>query len=198
MHHILSVVALAASFSRLVSSQGLLGLPSCAEAPAIEGLGTTGCSTSNIACICSNKAFLTQLQSQVQTVCSASDAQQAIAIAQQLCAMSGVSLTTTAAAVAAMTTSVSSAVVAQIPTIATVSTIPTSLSSSASPSVVPDISSSGEDPTTVSMAGANATNSSISTSPVGTPFEGAAAGSFVVQKLSLTLLLGASAAFSML
>lgn len=63
---LLAIVLAAAS----VSAQDLDGLPSCAEAPALSALGTTGCGT-NITCVCNNKSFLLSLEPQIEKSCTA-------------------------------------------------------------------------------------------------------------------------------
>ncbi|KAF2770700.1 hypothetical protein EJ03DRAFT_335413 [Teratosphaeria nubilosa] len=104
-------VVLVAAFAVGAYSQ-ISAFPSCALPPAISAVGTTGCSTTDYACICSNQAFASSLYSQIEAACSASDVQKAVSAAETLCSQAGVPITlapgasTSASATAAAATAV--------------------------------------------------------------------------------------------
>ncbi|KAH9825487.1 GPI anchored CFEM domain protein [Teratosphaeria destructans] len=92
--------------------------PSCALPPAISAVGTSGCSTTDYACICSNQAFASSLYSQIEAACSASDVQKAVSAAETLCSQAGVSITLapgTSTAASAVTAAATAARVAAAP-----------------------------------------------------------------------------------
>lgn len=84
---ILSVVASAA----LAAAQ-LSAIPQCALTCAISSIGASGCSETDIKCICSASAFLTSITSCVQGSCTAAELAQTLKAAQGLCSSAGVTL----------------------------------------------------------------------------------------------------------
>lgn len=61
----------------LVAAQDLSGLPACAYNCALQGIGGTGCSVTDSACICAAQSFLSDVQSCISApgACSEADIQ---------------------------------------------------------------------------------------------------------------------------
>ncbi|KAF3941167.1 hypothetical protein ABW19_dt0207260 [Dactylella cylindrospora] len=133
----------------LVASQ-LENLPSCALTCALSSLGSTGCDTTDIACICGASEFIDSLVPCVESACTTSEYETTIEAASGLCLAAGVTLSvpnpvssTTSSRQSASSTLAPSSDVGVNPPIATGSTSspdpttqtllpPTSLSSSTS------------------------------------------------------------------
>ncbi|KAF3157894.1 hypothetical protein TWF225_001812 [Orbilia oligospora] len=68
-------------------------IPTCALTCAITSLGSTGCSQTDIACICKASSFLTGILSCIQGSCTPAEIEQTLGAAQGLCASAGVTIT---------------------------------------------------------------------------------------------------------
>ncbi|KAK6508897.1 hypothetical protein TWF481_003665 [Arthrobotrys musiformis] len=68
-------------------------IPTCALTCAITALGSTGCSQTDIACICQASSFLTGILGCIQGTCTPSEIEQTLGAAQVLCAGAGVTIT---------------------------------------------------------------------------------------------------------
>lgn len=68
------------------------GLPSCATSCLSDGIQSSGCSASDIACICESQSFIEQLTPCVESSCSASELETVIQYAVALCGSASVSL----------------------------------------------------------------------------------------------------------
>jgi len=122
------IALIAALAAPLIAAQDLSGLPSCAETPAIAALGSTGCSITDIACICKDSAFLTSLEPAVAAACSPADLATALQFAVDLCDSVGVTLTiSTPAATSPAATST--------PTPASTTAAPSSTPASTTPAI---------------------------------------------------------------
>ncbi|KAF3942078.1 hypothetical protein ABW19_dt0203501 [Dactylella cylindrospora] len=85
-------IAVAAGLTASIVSAQLENLPSCALTCALSSIGTSGCDTTDIACICSATAFVTALVPCVQAACSAAEYEQTVQAASGLCSAAGVTL----------------------------------------------------------------------------------------------------------
>ena len=56
-------------------AQNLGNLPQCALNPALQAIGSTGCSLQDFSCICKDSKFLQTLQPQIEAACDAADLQ---------------------------------------------------------------------------------------------------------------------------
>ena len=56
-------------------AQNFGDLPQCAEGPALQAIGSTGCQLTDFGCICRDQKFLMMLQPQIEAACSPSDLQ---------------------------------------------------------------------------------------------------------------------------
>jgi len=87
-----AIVAVAVGLTASLVSAQLESIPQCALGCAVSSLGSTGCPTTDIACICSATAFLQALTPCVQAACTPQEFAATIEAAQQLCAAAGVTL----------------------------------------------------------------------------------------------------------
>ncbi|CAF9922858.1 MAG: hypothetical protein ALECFALPRED_002250 [Alectoria fallacina] len=87
-----SIAALAFLAAPFANASSLTELPTCAESAAEAGISSTGCATSDFACICGNSQFVTSLHNLIETDCSVADQQVTLAFAAQVCGAVGVSL----------------------------------------------------------------------------------------------------------
>ncbi|KAK6511437.1 hypothetical protein TWF481_000354 [Arthrobotrys musiformis] len=90
-----AVLALAASLSLASASilpRQLDQIPQCALSCALGSLQSTGCPTTDFACICKASAFVESLIPCVQAGCSQSEIEATVAAASSLCSGAGVSL----------------------------------------------------------------------------------------------------------
>ncbi|KAI4179684.1 MAG: hypothetical protein LQ346_007150, partial [Caloplaca aetnensis] len=90
--HLLSLLLLTTTTT---TAQSLTDVPSCASGPAISSFASTGCSPTDIPCICRNQGFLTSLLPVVEAACSPEDLQKTIAFTEKLCGDNGVSISIT-------------------------------------------------------------------------------------------------------
>jgi len=113
------------------------GVPTCGQScltKYISGGNIAGCSSLNVACICSNQSFLSDVACCLSVSCDAADQQIATNFADNLCKANGVTVptavvcTSTAASTASSTGSQSSS---SASIAATTSSTPSSTSSSA-------------------------------------------------------------------
>ncbi|KAF3175649.1 hypothetical protein TWF788_008363 [Orbilia oligospora] len=172
-----AVLALTASIS--LASAALLPrqldqIPSCALQCALGSLQSTGCPTTDFACICRASAFVSSLIPCVQAGCSESEIESTIAAASALCEGAGVSLSIpplgsqTSAATSAMETSSAPAATTS-ETEATTSAPSTEATSAPSSVVMTSSAETTEAPATTSAGGANGTVSTTSPpNPTGT------------------------------
>ncbi|KAJ6260036.1 hypothetical protein Dda_5682 [Drechslerella dactyloides] len=68
-------------------------LPTCALSCAISSIGSSGCSQTDIACVCSASSFLSGIQTCIEGSCTAQEIKQTLDAAQVLCAGAGVTIT---------------------------------------------------------------------------------------------------------
>ncbi|OQV07605.1 CFEM domain-containing protein isoform 1 [Cladophialophora immunda] len=61
------------SFLHLAASQDLSTLPTCAVSCALNAISSTGCATTDAACICQASSFLSGVYSCISTACNATD-----------------------------------------------------------------------------------------------------------------------------
>ncbi|KAK5110483.1 hypothetical protein LTR62_005835 [Meristemomyces frigidus] len=97
----------------------LSNLPTCALSPAIAAIGSSGCATTDIKCICSNTAFISALEPAIAAACSPADQAKALAAAQGLCTQAGVSLALPASGSAPATSMTSAAMTSSMAASAT-------------------------------------------------------------------------------
>ncbi|KAF2665983.1 hypothetical protein BT63DRAFT_427768 [Microthyrium microscopicum] len=90
-----------AAFAALAQAQSLSDLPKCAQTCVGTSLGSTGCSSLQIDCICKSSKWISDLSCCVAGTCSTADQQNTITFAQQLCQTVGVTLPTSAQAACA-------------------------------------------------------------------------------------------------
>ncbi|KAF3152824.1 hypothetical protein TWF569_002648 [Orbilia oligospora] len=171
-----AVLALTASIS--LASAALLprqldSIPQCALQCALGSLQSTGCQTTDFACICRASAFVSSLIPCVQAGCSETEIAATIQAASGLCEAAGVSLSVpplgsqTSAATSAMETS--SAPAATTETEATTSAPSTEATSAPSSVAMTSSAETTEAPATTSAGSANGTVSTTSPpNPTGT------------------------------
>jgi len=89
-----SKLAFVAALAAVASAQtcSISDLPTCAVTPALQAIGSTGCSATDLACVCKNQAFIASLTPAIKAGCSAADYQKAVTTAACLCAQAGVTL----------------------------------------------------------------------------------------------------------
>jgi len=142
-----AVLALAASLSLASASilpRQLDQIPPCALSCALGSLQSTGCQTTDFACICQASAFVSSLLPCVQTGCSEAEIGNTVAAAQSLCAGAGVTLsiptgaTETSASVPATSSEAASTTETEA---ATTSAPPSSQTSAATTSAAPSTTS---------------------------------------------------------
>ncbi|RVX68518.1 hypothetical protein B0A52_07942 [Exophiala mesophila] len=121
-------------------------LPACATSCALTAIGSTGCSVTDAACICSATSFLEGVQACITTACSAEDQQATLAYAQSFCLSGGVTITLPTGAAPAPTSSEAAVTSASAPASAPATT-------SATESVEPSTTSA---PPSAFTGGANA------------------------------------------
>lgn len=121
-----STIFTVAAAAYTVSAQ-LDSLPTCALNCAVKSLGSSGCPTTDIACICKATAFVTSLVPCVQGACSAAEFEATVQAAQGLCQQAGVSLdiptggATTSAASTSTDTATATETLVVVPTTTTAS-----------------------------------------------------------------------------
>ncbi|KAF8239081.1 hypothetical protein L208DRAFT_1386521 [Tricholoma matsutake] len=86
------VLGLFFATSQVATAQTLFPLPQCALSCALSAIAGTGCTLTDVACICSSALFITSLNGCIGTACSPADQASTIAFAQQYCATAGVML----------------------------------------------------------------------------------------------------------
>ncbi|KAF3105617.1 hypothetical protein TWF102_001411 [Orbilia oligospora] len=172
-----AVLALTASIS--LASAALLprqldSIPQCALQCALGSLQSTGCQTTDFACICRASAFVSSLIPCVQAGCSETEIAATIQAASGLCEAAGVSLSVpplgsqTSAATSAMETSSAPAATTS-ETEATTSAPSTEATSAPSSVAMTSSAETTEAPATTSAGGANGTVSTTSPpNPTGT------------------------------
>ncbi|KAH8792318.1 hypothetical protein F5882DRAFT_487811 [Hyaloscypha sp. PMI_1271] len=80
-------------FATRVLAQSASGVPACAQPCVVQstsGSTTGSCNSADVACICSNSGFLSNLACCLAGVCSQADQQAAITYTQNVCAANGV------------------------------------------------------------------------------------------------------------
>ncbi|UPK92254.1 hypothetical protein LCI18_003189 [Fusarium solani-melongenae] len=82
------IAAVLASAGALAQS----GLPSCAQSCALSILASSGCGSTDVACVCKSKVFVEGYSSCVAKACTAEDAAKAEEYGVQLCGSAGVSV----------------------------------------------------------------------------------------------------------
>ncbi|KAM6530294.1 hypothetical protein FALCPG4_008420 [Fusarium falciforme] len=82
------ITAVLASAGALAQSS----LPACAQTCALDSLASSGCSSTDIACVCKSRAFIESYTSCVATSCNAEDAAKAAQFGVQQCGSAGVSV----------------------------------------------------------------------------------------------------------
>lgn len=154
----------ASSLAILLAARALaqISLPRCAQSCVTQytsGSTIGGCNSLDIACICSNNDFLSNIACCVARVCDQADQQATISYAQQLCALDGVTNLPTDASCSSSSSSSSSASSASsasstkgTSTSSTVSTTDSAYSPTSSP-VVPGLSTSKHGLSTGAKAG---------------------------------------------
>ncbi|KAI1629930.1 hypothetical protein EDD37DRAFT_75521 [Exophiala viscosa] len=98
------MLGLALAKPQLASSE-LSGLPACAQDAAAAAAGASGCSSSDISCLCSSSAFKTAISTTILQACGTADVEQALVWAETEC---GSSLTASTSAGTSSTSSTSS------------------------------------------------------------------------------------------
>merc|ERR1711939_863913 len=93
------------AIASLVSAQSLSDIPTCAER-CLTSLRNTGCSTTDVACICASSAFNVDFKNCVTGACDSADQQTILNIAQSVCG--GSAATTTSAMTSGMTSGMTS------------------------------------------------------------------------------------------
>ncbi|KAI3611881.1 hypothetical protein WG66_016217 [Moniliophthora roreri] len=88
------LAAASASASTLFARQA--GIPSCAATCITQAKIPDGCDPTDNGCLCRNQEFVQSTSDCVKSTCSGNDLTQAEALAQQLCADQGVTLTDSA------------------------------------------------------------------------------------------------------
>ncbi|RKK64730.1 hypothetical protein BFJ69_g16572 [Fusarium oxysporum] len=83
---------IAALISAPALGQSLDSLPACAQTCALNAVGGSGCSDTDIACICLSATFISSYGSCIATSCTATDAAAAQSFAVQFCAAAGVTV----------------------------------------------------------------------------------------------------------
>ncbi|OQV07606.1 CFEM domain-containing protein isoform 3 [Cladophialophora immunda] len=81
------------SFLHLAASQDLSTLPTCAVSCALNAISSTGCATTDAACICQASSFLSGVYSCISTACNATDIAATLQFAETFCGQAGVSIT---------------------------------------------------------------------------------------------------------
>jgi len=160
---ILSVVASAA----LATAQ-LSNIPSCALSCAISSIGSSGCSETDIKCVCQAKSFITSITTCVQGACTPAELQQTMTAAQGLCQSVGVTLTFPSSGGSSSTTSSSSSSAAVV--------APTTTSSAAA---APTTSSAA-----VVYVSTTKSTSTVSMTTTVTTCQGAASTTYAVSPVS--------------
>ncbi|CAG8982911.1 hypothetical protein HYALB_00002929 [Hymenoscyphus albidus] len=97
-----SIVAIVAVVAPFVAAQG--DIPECARPCVVastSGSSIGGCTNTDVKCICSAPQFLSDISCCVSKACSLEDQNKAIAFANNLCSISGVTNLPTAASCAA-------------------------------------------------------------------------------------------------
>ena len=79
-----------------VAAQSLSDIPVCAE-KCLTSLRNTGCSNTDVACICASTAFTVDFKNCVEGACSSADQQTILKIAQSVCGGANTSGATSAA-----------------------------------------------------------------------------------------------------
>jgi len=169
----------AAVAAPLIFAQDLSGLPTCAETPAIAALGSTGCSITDIKCICDDTSFLQSLEPAVAAVCSPADLATALQFAVNLCLSAGVTLTISTPAATTLTITSTASTVAAVTTTTAVITTP---ASTAAVTTAPAVTSTLATVTTAVAPVSEftdgqpqqPTNATTIALPTVTPFKGAA------------------------
>ncbi|WAO92186.1 CFEM domain-containing protein [Fusarium falciforme] len=106
------IAAVLASAGTLAQSP----LPSCAQTCALNALSSSGCGSTDVACVCKSTAFVEGYTSCVATSCSAEDAAKAEQYGVQLCGSAGVSVSGEAPATEAPAVSSEAPVAPSTPT----------------------------------------------------------------------------------
>ncbi|KAI1616512.1 hypothetical protein EDD36DRAFT_137411 [Exophiala viscosa] len=121
------MLGLALAKPQLASSE-LSGLPACAQDAAAAAAGASGCSSSDISCLCSSSAFKTAISTTILQACGTADVEQALVWAETEC---GSSLTASTSAGTSSTSSTASGLPSSSAAVADASTttVPTTLTS---------------------------------------------------------------------
>ncbi|KAH7205827.1 uncharacterized protein BKA55DRAFT_459692, partial [Fusarium redolens] len=69
-----------------------IGLPACAETCVLNGIGASGCATTDAGCICISPSFLASVEACISTDCDALDQAATLSFATQFCAQAGVTI----------------------------------------------------------------------------------------------------------
>lgn len=194
-----AVFALAASLSLASASilpRQLDQIPQCALSCALGSLQSTGCQTTDFACICQATAFVTSLLPCVQAGCSAAEIDNTIQAAQQLCAGAGVTLSipTGAAETTSAAPSTSSEAAATTTEADVTTTAPSTETSAATTSAGAETSASTSEAPATTVPG-NATQTSGTRPPTPTGTEPGAASRNTVALGGLGAIVALVAAF---
>ncbi|BFZ60438.1 hypothetical protein YB2330_001474 [Saitoella coloradoensis] len=130
----------------LIYAQSIPGLPSCAGSCYTSAQASSSCSSTDIACICSNTAFIESLVGCVLSGCDAADQATVFQFAQTFCGAAGVTVdpssiasaySVTAAAMGGVTTSLSLSSSEGVVTSSVLSSSVSTVSANASAAAVP-------------------------------------------------------------
>ncbi|KAK4939669.1 hypothetical protein LTR10_020059 [Elasticomyces elasticus] len=124
MRHSALVLSFILGLAQLSSSQ-LSGLPACAQDAANAAAGASGCSSSDITCLCNSPAFKTAISTTILQACGTADVDQALVWAETTC---GPTLTDAASAGTSSTMTGSPSGSAAM-AVASTTTVPTTLTS---------------------------------------------------------------------
>ncbi|KAE9381376.1 hypothetical protein N431DRAFT_440241 [Stipitochalara longipes BDJ] len=89
----LSLLAIASGLASVALAQTASGVPPCAQpcvAKFTSGSSIAGCNGVDVACICANKDFLSNIACCLASVCDEADQEAATTYAHQICASNGV------------------------------------------------------------------------------------------------------------
>lgn len=136
----LSLLTIASGLASVTFAQTASGVPSCAQpcvAKFTSGSSIAGCNGVDVACICSNKDFLSDIACCLVNVCDEADQEAATTYAHQICASNGVTnlppAVSCASSAASSTATASGASTATSATANAVTTTSSTTASSSSP-----------------------------------------------------------------
>ncbi|KAJ9628431.1 hypothetical protein H2204_009268 [Knufia peltigerae] len=129
-----AIGAVAFALALKAHAQDITSLPVCAQSPILTAFSTSGCSLTDIACVCNNTEFINGLVNTIPSVCNANEVAATSQFAVSLCASYGVTLDLPGTPGGA--TSSASATTSEVVPVTTAPVEPTIASSSATPSSV--------------------------------------------------------------